>query len=147
MQHDLKGVARLGHGGTAVTLERNDTGKGDGGNLAVWSLRVCLDDDGLTAETVVLLGPDSVEISLADFFAEMARDWRGWGGAREWVGMEGGLSLSATHDGLGHVAVEVAVRQRSGDGWLAQTAIQLDAGELDAVVEALRAVLTVEARD
>src|ERR1700675_444998 len=79
----------IGHGG-ALTLSRGQWGPGELGGDALWSLRVRLANEGLVAESYVLLGPEGVEESLAEFFDGMAGSWRGWVGSKEWVGMEGG---------------------------------------------------------
>jgi uncharacterized protein DUF6228 len=136
------GAVTIGNGGV-MTLRRNQSGRGDRGGIAVWSLHVRVDDVGLSAETGVSLGPDGVEVSLADFFADLAQSWRGWQGAKEWDGMEGGLTLSCTHDGLGHVVIAVSLRHLSGAGWSAQAQVPVDAGQLDSVTDALRELLTV----
>ena len=33
---------------------------------------------------------------LADYFAELAADWRGWKGERRWSSLEGDVELAAT---------------------------------------------------
>lgn len=74
------------------------------------------------------------EHGLGLLFRRLADDWRGWEGERTWSSLEGDLDLSATHDGLGHIALEV--RLRSGpyaEDWLVRGTIWLDAGQLNAV--------------
>jgi hypothetical protein len=44
-------------------------------------------------------------------FDEMAREWRGWSGTKEWASLEGELSLSCTADGKGHVDIAIDVRE------------------------------------
>lgn len=41
--------------------------------------------------------------ALALLFDEMAHDWRGWSGTKEWASLERELSLSCTADRKGHV--------------------------------------------
>jgi len=68
------------------------------------------------------------------FFADLAREWRGWSDAKIWEPFERGLRLSARHDGLGHVALRVTLQQDVfPDGWCLEGTLKLDAGALDAV--------------
>lgn len=69
---------------------------------------------------------------LADGERRLSDDWRGW--------EEGSFDLTASHDGLGHVALRV--RMRSGlydDDWTATAVIWLDAGELRQVARRVAA--------
>ena len=130
-----------------LTLSRGRTGRERGGGLELWELQVRLADDGLLAETSIWLGVEGFEKSLADFFAEMAEQWRsgaGWDGVKQWVGMEGGLTLSCTYHRLGHVVIAVELWHLSGSGWAVVSEAVVDAGQLDALAEALRALLTVQ---
>ena len=71
---------------------------------------------------------------LAAFFRRLADDWRGWSDAREWGSIEGDLELEATHDGLGHVALRVRLRNWLDPEWQCEGVIWLDAGQLESVV-------------
>ena len=79
-----------------------------------------------------------VDLPLSSFFEELAAHWRGSKGTRTWAAYEGGLELSCTHDGLGHVALEVALQQGSGTGWLVRGEVPLEAGQLEEVARAVR---------
>jgi hypothetical protein len=69
---------------------------------------------------------------IGEYFAALARDWRGWADARTWGRRP--LALSATHDGLGHVTLTVELTQSLYPGaWSVRIPIQLDAGGLDDV--------------
>ena len=93
--------------------------------------------------TTFYLGPEGVEERLDDFFADLERDWRGWHGQRRWEGMEGGLSLTCTHDGRGTIFIAVALRHLSGADWTAQATVGVDSGEeLTQLVGDLRQLLT-----
>jgi Family of unknown function (DUF6228) len=133
----------IGHSG-ALIVSRGQTGPGERGGESVWSLRVRLVNEGLVAETCVSLGPEGVEQSLADFFDELAGSWRGWAGVKAWVGMEGGMTLSCSHDGLGHVQVSVTLRQLSRAGWRVESDAVVDAGQLDGLVRELRELLSTQ---
>ena len=87
---------------------------------------------GLQASARVWLS-DALDPPLAAFFHDLAERWRGWDDARHWRAYEGGLALACTHDGLGHVALTVELRELSGDGWLAKGDVPVDAGQLDQV--------------
>ena len=71
-------------------------------------------------------------IDLADFFDRLARDWRGWDGAREWESLEGDLKIEAKHI-YGHVRLRVTVRRFladwGNDGWSATGDLTIDPGE------------------
>lgn len=43
---------------------------------------------------------------LDSFFAELARDWKGWSGPRHWEAFEHGMAFTATHTGR---RVELAI--------------------------------------
>ena len=49
---------------------------------------------------------------LSGFFRDLAADWRGWQGTKEWASLEGELRFSATCDSTGHISL--SVRLRSG---------------------------------
>jgi hypothetical protein len=111
----------------------------EGGRLEVhrsgrdrWRVSISLPH--LTASADVDAFAYDGEHTLERLFRRMADDWRGWEGERTWSSPEGDLDLSATHDGLGHVALEI--RLRSGlhaEDWLVRGTIWLDAGQLNEV--------------
>jgi hypothetical protein len=74
---------------------------------------------------------------LPDLFEAMASDWRGWSGAKCWESLEGELKLTATHDGLGHIALDVVLGPLYEE-WKAQGTLVLEAGSLDAPASHLR---------
>ena len=65
---------------------------------------------------------------LAEFFEDLAADWRGWLGLRAWRSLEGDLEITAEYDR--HVRLRVALR---GDpyrsDWRVSATIELDPGE------------------
>jgi hypothetical protein len=111
----------------------------EGGRLEIraargdrWLVTISLPNLSASAEVDVFAYDG--ERTLALLFRRLAEDWRGWDGERGWSSLEGDFDLSATHDGLGHVAL--AVRLRSGpyeEDWLVQGTIWVDAGQLNAV--------------
>ncbi|MFZ0043670.1 MAG: DUF6228 family protein [Solirubrobacteraceae bacterium] len=113
---------------------------GGGGSLTITSeespeplyWRVTLTSGGLHASTDIDL--DAIRHSvepIGEFFLRLAADWRGWQGERRWG--DDPLMLSATHDGLGHVAITVQLVTNiySEPVWEARASIQLEAGRLD----------------
>jgi hypothetical protein len=93
--------------------------------------RVTLHNDGLTASTDVDLdGIRHTVAPIGEFFAALAADWRGWAGERTWGG--GDITLTATHDGLGHVTLIVELEEKY-DHWRARGELTLEAGRLDQV--------------
>jgi hypothetical protein len=90
----------IGHEGAFLALSGGATG-----------LHARLALPNLLAETQVHLTDAALEVSLASFFSELAKDWRGWEGSRVWATYEGGLALACEHDRLGHVRVSVELRE------------------------------------
>jgi hypothetical protein len=97
----------------------------------LYGLRARLVLPNLHAETQVSLTDPALEVSLAPLVSELAADWRGWDGLREWATYERGLVLRFDHDGLGHVGVAVELREYSGSGWRVRGDVSVDAGQLD----------------
>jgi Family of unknown function (DUF6228) len=128
---------RMGLADHELTLAVGEVGP-DG---EVWSLDVGLTYTGLSAQTNVWLGPPGVQQWLDEFFGELAQEWRGWHEPKEWVGMEGGLRLRATHDGLAYVNLEVELMENSGSGWSVSAVVPVDLGQLDDITAAIRDLL------
>src|SRR6476620_9522100 len=76
-------------------------------------------------------------------FQEMARDWKGWGGKKEWRALEGELRLTATCDSCGNITLAVHLSRESG-GFTASATISLEAGQLDRVFNEINAVLPTD---
>ena len=82
---------------------------------------------GLHAQAHVENGPVHLTgLTIADLFSELAEHWRGWDGNRVWSNNEGSLQLTATHDGLGNVELEVLLTPLS-DPWTATAILELEA--------------------
>jgi hypothetical protein len=67
--------------------------------------------------------------------AELARDWAGWDGVREWQSLEYELVLGCTHDRVrGHVRVVAALGARLAGWeftWQARVAVVIPGGDLE----------------
>jgi len=102
---------------------------------------------------VRLVGPGLDAIRTVDpagalpaFFAELAEDWQGWDGAREWFSMDGELRLVCYHDRIGHIEIEVSVGRVpppgwQTPGWMAQAMLVVDPGALQVLSTALSHLL------
>ncbi|GAB3243519.1 DUF6228 family protein [Nocardioides dilutus] len=91
-------------------------------------LTVTLDGPDLRASRQVYEGYDGGFSTLATYFADLAADWRGWKGSRDYRSIEGDLSIEATHDG--HVNLQVLLWESSTPGgWRVEAKVRLDAGE------------------
>jgi Family of unknown function (DUF6228) len=64
---------------------------------------------------------------LSTFLAAMDADFEGWPGSREWRSIEGDITLSCTHDGLGHITARVTLEPIDG-AWMAVDTLILEAG-------------------
>lgn len=66
---------------------------------------------------------------LVRLFAEMAAEWRGWDGTKEWSAVEGDFALSATHNRLGVIVLRASLWRHEPLEWTASVDLALDAGE------------------
>ncbi len=83
--------------------------------------------------------PRGFLLGLGDYFASVEQDWRGWKGEKTWESVEGELSLTAIHDGLGHITLTAELRNRFNPPsrqWLARGALSLEAGALGPLAQA-----------
>jgi hypothetical protein len=71
---------------------------------------------------------------LSGFFRDLATNWRGWQGKKEWSSLEGELRFAATSDSTGHTSL--SVRLRSGPypfDWSLSAVLLIEAGKLEQV--------------
>jgi hypothetical protein len=71
--------------------------------------------DGLAAKRRVVHNYASGFEDLADFFGQLADDWRGWSGEQVWESVEGDLRIEARHE-YRHVQLRIVLRSQ-GPGW------------------------------
>jgi hypothetical protein len=80
---------------------------------------------------------------LAGLFESIAQDWKGWNGERQWAAIEGDLRITATCDKLGHIRLDVVIRNNDlEDDWQLDVPIYLDAGGLDVIASNMRRFIT-----
>ncbi|MEA2700296.1 MAG: hypothetical protein QOI66_4567 [Myxococcales bacterium] len=79
---------------------------------------------------------------VVKMFAEAARDWKGWQGAKVWQSLEGELRLELRADHLGHVSLRAEIRSDPGgaDPWRLDAEVGLDSGQLDSIVAGAKAL-------
>lgn len=91
-------------------------------------LSITLDGPNLLASRQVYEGYDGGFSSLACYFNDLADNWRGWDGSRDYESIEGDLRLQATHNG--HVNLRVLLWESTvPTGWRVEVELRLDAGE------------------
>ena len=91
-------------------------------------LSVTLEGPGLRASRQVYEGYDEGFSSLARYFSDLAANWRGWNGSRDYQSIEGDLRLQAAHDG--HVNLSVLLWESTvPTGWRVEVEVRVDAGE------------------
>jgi hypothetical protein len=82
------------------------------------------------------------QTGLADYFAELAAEWRGWADDKNWRALEGDFWLKSTHDGKGTIALNAGLRAEPSAGddpqWTASLVLTLDAGGLDSLARRAR---------
>lgn len=88
--------------------------------------------DGLSATKRVYSHYATGWRELADFFAGLVADWRGWSGTREWTSLESDLKIEARHE-YGHVQLHVTLHNAlegwGSHGWRASADVTLEPGE------------------
>jgi hypothetical protein len=76
----------------------------------------------------------------------LATDWRGFAGAKVWEDDQGNIRLSATHNGMGYVYVDVSLRKlpanHADDQWSVNATVAVDAGQLESAAKRLRAMVS-----
>jgi hypothetical protein len=91
-----------------------------------FTIDVELRSSGLAAELPVYASANSGFQDVARFFADMARDWRGWEGTRRYESLEGDLAIAASHHG--HVALDVELVSHTHE-WTASAHVTINPGE------------------
>jgi hypothetical protein len=133
----------MGSAGTATaTLGQPDIASDKSG----MSIPLTLTADGVSARCAIDLeawseGPKG----LVDYFTEMAAAWQGWSGTKEWRDDGGYISMRATHDGIGHVALEILARPSAGwqgpGSWDLRITIPIEPGFLHELSQRIGSML------
>jgi hypothetical protein len=81
---------------------------------------------------------------LAELFEAMAKQWRGWTGEMNWSSIEGEFAITCTRDKLGHITLNIEMRQDFGDlePWRLRAGLVVDAGQLDRIAKDARKFFT-----
>lgn len=82
---------------------------------------------------------------LVAFFRDLATNWRGWSGKKEWASLEGELSFAATCDSTGHTSL--AARLRSGPypfDWTLTAVLLIEAGQLELIAKQMEEFLIAD---
>jgi hypothetical protein len=66
---------------------------------------------------------------LSAFFADLARDWRGWTDTRRWDAVENGMSIDATHRGRVVELLFTLRRDYKPDAWVFRLPFFMAPGE------------------
>ena len=77
---------------------------------------------------------DPFDDHLKKFFVELAKNWQGFEGEKEWNSLEGEFSLVCTSDNLGHFAIEITIRDAE-DLWSVKNTIFVEAGQLHKIAD------------
>ena len=80
---------------------------------------------------------DPYDSNLVRFFEDLAGNWKGFGGEKEWSSLEGEFVLNCTSDSLGHFALEVIIRNNE-DTRYARNTIYIESGQLEKIALEVR---------
>ncbi|MFZ9595110.1 MAG: DUF6228 family protein [Bdellovibrionia bacterium] len=101
---------------------------------------VGIERQSLLASTRVYLYDDNR--SLLRLFEELAANWRGWEGSKDWSSLEGDVTISCTTDNLGHISFNVELTNNNTEPpWTIRTKLTVDAGILEKILKEARIVL------
>ena len=72
--------------------------------------------------------------SPSRLFCDLAKDWAGFKGKKEWGAIEGEFNLSASADAIGHVTLVAEILPTYAmPCWSAEVSIEIDAGQLERI--------------
>lgn len=106
--------------GRSLRLRRDLAPDSDG----IWRFVATLSiPEGSLTTAVWDIGP-----GFAAFLREVAAEWRGFDGLKEYSTLEGQLLLSCRHDGKGAVYCSATLRRPESPDWSVQAAMEFGAG-------------------
>ncbi len=117
--------------------ERNGLLLSDGSEF----YRVTLEDKDIVASSNVYAWNPFSESCLS-YFEDLANNWRGWTGEKQWNSPEGEFNISSESDGLGHIAMKFKLE--SYGSWSAQIILNLDSGQLEEVAQKIKQFFLIE---
>ena len=80
---------------------------------------------------------DPFDSNLVGFFEDLANNWKGFNGEKEWSSLEGEFILGCTSDNLGHFALEVTIRNNE-DTRYARKTFFIESGQLEKIAQEVR---------
>ena len=80
---------------------------------------------------------------LAEVFAEMAKQWRGWKGEKVWYTTDKEVTLTFTHDRISRVRVDVEVKDSPAGNWKVEGELALELGALEGTAKEIAEYMRV----
>jgi hypothetical protein len=75
---------------------------------------------------------------LPRFFQDLAENWKGWSGSKEWSSLEEELKIRACSDRSGKVLLTIELRHPHAPWpWSVQGTLDLEAGQLDVIAKGM----------
>jgi hypothetical protein len=99
------------------------------------SFQATLRSHGVTGTASVLKFMSQGLATLVEYFSA---NWKGWQGSKNSNSLEGELSISARSDSLGHVFLDVRLRDGAPATWTLQTSMVLEPGALARLANSAR---------
>jgi hypothetical protein len=117
---------RLGYQpGGMLTL--SNPKRGDDGEL--WSIVATLEVEGLMATKKISVHYATCMDQLIAYLDDLAEHWQGWNSVKTYQSLEGDLTLTARHDGTGHVLLDVELKRNyPPNEWSAAGQVVTDPG-------------------
>ena len=109
-----------GNDGRSLALRRISRRDSD----AIWSYEAALTIPQATASAKVY----DIGDGPASFFRDLADSWKGFEGVEEYSTLEGELSFSCSHDGLGTISCTVTLSQPWPPTWRMKAELEFGAG-------------------
>lgn len=72
------------------------------------------------------------DCDLVRFFEDLAENWKGFNGEKEWSSLEGEFSLTCTSDSLGHFVLNATISNNE-DTRYARKTIFIESGQLEKI--------------
>jgi hypothetical protein len=70
-------------------------------------------------------------LTLAEYFDNLAADWKGWEGQKTWSNLEDELTVTATSDKLGHIHLRFTLCSGHHDfAWTVSGRLEIESGQL-----------------